>query len=81
MLTLSPAIQCSELTGIANGTISYNPTGTGSFGFNTEAIHTCDNGFFLSNGSDVRVCGGGFIINGTWSGDIPTCTGESLLQY
>ncbi|XP_064407236.1 sushi, von Willebrand factor type A, EGF and pentraxin domain-containing protein 1-like isoform X2 [Halichondria panicea] len=69
------AIQCTTLEAIDNGVISYNPTGNGQFGFNTEATHTCTTGYFLSSGSDVRVCGGNdSSTTGMWSGTVPTCT-------
>ncbi len=68
------------LSAIDNGTISYNPTENGRFGFNTEATHTCNTGYFLSSGSDVRVCGGNdSSTTGMWSDTVPTCTGKSLL--
>ncbi len=81
LYSLYAAIQCPTLNDINNGDISYNSRNdAGQFGFNTEATHTCDNGFFLSNGSDVRVCGGNDSSTiGMWSGHIPVCTGESLL--
>ncbi len=77
MFIFSSAIQCSALSPIDNGVISYNPLGTEPFGLNTEAIHTCAMGYFLSSGSDVRVCGGGCSATGVWSGTVPTCTGEN----
>ncbi len=70
------------LEAIDNGTISYNPIGNGQLEFNTEATHTCTMGYFLSNGSDVRVCeGNDSSTAGMWSGTVPTCTGESLLLH
>ncbi len=70
------------LEAIDNGTISYNPIGNGQLEFNTEATHTCTTGYFLSSGSDVRVCGGNdSSTTGMWSGTVPTCTGESLLLH
>ena len=77
---LFTAILCSDLPDIINGDISYDPAGDDPFPFNTLATHTCDNGYFLSNGSDVRVCGGNdSSTTGMWNGFTPTCTGESLL--
>ncbi len=74
------AIQCPALPGIDNAIISYNSVGTDSFFFNTAATHICDNGYFLSDGSNMRVCGGvDSSTAGMWSGTAPTCTGESLL--
>ncbi len=77
------AIQCPALNDINNGDISYNSgNNAGQFGFNTEATHTCDNGYFLSNGNGVRVCEGNDSSTvGMWRGDIPVCTGESQHWY
>ncbi len=79
-ILLYTAIQCTTLSAIDNGTISYNPTGNGQFGFNTVATHTCTMGYFLSSGCNVRMCGGDdSSTTGMWSGNVPMCTGESLL--
>ncbi len=77
------AIQCPALNNINNGDISYNSgNNAGQLWFNTEATHTCDNGFFLSNGNGVRVCeGNDSSTTGVWSVDIPVCTGESQHWY
>ncbi len=47
--------------------------------FNTEATHTCDTFYTLTNGSDVRVCGGDDSnTTGAWSGTAPGCSGNSI---
>ncbi len=79
-LCSSTVIQCPALNDINNGDIRYNSRkNAGKFGFNTEATHTCDNGYFLSSESDVRVCGGDdSSTTGTWSGTAPGCSGNEV---
>ena len=72
----SPAaiIECSPLSTITNGTISYSPDVTPDHDLGTKATYTCEAGFYLE-GSEVRVCmdDEGMDTIGVWSGQEPNC--------
>ncbi len=54
----------------------YGPDSTNPFNFGTIASYTCDEGFYLTSGSDVRTCGGdGLNTIGSWNGAAPVCLG------
>ena len=64
-------IECPALSEIANGEISYAP----DYNLNTVATYTCDDGFVLRGGNEMRTCvdaGGGSSI-GRFNGVAPTC--------
>ncbi len=53
------AIECSPLTTIANGVITYAPDTTPSYDLSTVATYDCDAGFVLDlslGGSEMRTC-------------------------
>lgn len=62
---------CPSLPSLNNGNIAYSdPIQSGDvYPFVTVANHTCDSGFQLTGGDELRVC----LSDGTWSGDAPTC--------
>ena len=68
---------CPSLTSLDNGTITYSdPIQSGDvYSFVTIANHTCNSGFQLTGGDELRVC----LSDGTWSGDAPTCLSMSKL--
>ena len=72
--TASPPTTCSDLTNLANGTISYSPDVTPDYDLGTEATYTCEAGFYLE-GNEVRVCmdDDGMDVIGVWSGQEPSC--------
>ncbi len=46
---------------------------TDPFDFNTDAIYSCEIGYYLV-GNGVRMCGrGGLGLQGAWSGSAPSC--------
>ncbi len=68
------AITCTSLSPISNGVLAYGPDSTDPFNFGTIASYTCDDGFYLTSGSDVRTCGGdGLNTIGSWNGAAPVC--------
>ncbi len=60
---------------LANGIITYDADATSIFVYNTTATYSCDNGYGLSGGDDVRAC---VQSPGEWSGIAPTCQGKFL---
>ena len=70
----SSAITCSPLT-ITNGMVSPTCKDVGC-AFGTDATYQCDGGFYLMGDAVTRTCGG-TVANGTWSGQAPSCEGES----
>ena len=77
---ISAEITCQVLSSPENGLITYSPTVTSEATYNTTAIYSCDVGFGLSGGEDVRTCeGDGNSLDGMWSGDAPTCEGDFLV--
>ena len=68
---------CPSLASLDNGTIAYSdPIQSGNvYPFVTIASHTCNSGFQLTGGDELRVC----FSDGTWSGDAPTCLPMSKL--
>ncbi|XP_064387965.1 uncharacterized protein LOC135336171 isoform X3 [Halichondria panicea] len=68
------SITCTSLSSISNGVLVYGPDSTNPFNFGTIASYTCDDGFYLTSGSDVRTCGGdGLNTIGSWNGAAPVC--------
>ncbi len=65
-----------ELSQVSNGMITYNPAAsTNVIDHNTNALHSCDIGYYLV-GSANRLCSGdGSSPQGQWSGNTPTCEG------
>ena len=58
-----------KLTPIPNGAITYGPDMTADFDVGTNATHTCNEGFILLIGPEIRTCQD----TGRWSGFIPVC--------
>ena len=72
------AIKCDTLNTVDNGTVQYNDNTTDLLDFGTDAIHSCNEGFFLV-GNSVRICtGNGSSILGVWTGSQPNCSGSSI---
>ena len=69
---------CPSLGDIANGQISYSSSASGSneYPFLTVGSHTCNAGFVLTEGVELRVC----LSDGSWSSGIPSCLPSSKLQ-
>lgn len=63
-------LQCANLTTQRNGFL--NISSNRAFGI---AMYTCARGYMLS-GQSARTC----LLNETWSGSAPTCTGMTWLQ-
>ncbi len=62
-------IPCPDLPSLPNGVINYSVGGSpDNRPVNSEAMHTCSNGYTLT-GSATRIC----VIGGIWSGSAPTC--------
>ena len=76
---ISPAIMCSKLDVIENGSISYSPDSGGPvYDFGTVATYACDRGFQLV-GSSNRTCGGvSSSTMGTFNGSAPACKDNFL---
>ncbi len=73
-------IECPALSEIANGVISYAPDITPDYNVNTVATYTCDEGFVLRGGNEMRTCvdaGGGSSI-GRFNGVAPTCERKQM---
>ena len=60
------AISCPNLPSPSNGQVVLRGTTLSS-----TAVYSCNRGFILV-GSNTRVCQ----VDGTWSGEAPSCTGE-----
>ncbi len=63
------AVECPALDPIPNGAITYGPDTIAPFDEGTVATHSCNDGFTLGAGSEVRTC----LAGGRWSGFIPVC--------
>ena len=60
-----------------NGQISYASDTTAPYDIGTLATYSCDPGFGLNGGVEVRTCSGdGSSVNGIWTGTAPTCEGR-----
>ena len=68
---------CPSLGDIANGQISYSSSASESneYPFLTVGSHTCNGGFVLTGGVELRVC----LSDGSWSSGIPSCVPTSKL--
>ena len=71
-------ITCSQLGEPEQGLIAYSPDDDGSpYSLGVSATYSCDSGFLLQNGDEVRVCQhDGISVSGEWSGSAPECVGE-----
>ena len=57
----------------SHGQVSYNPSLIQTIGrsyIGTEAIFSCDSGYYLPNSAPPRVCQ----TSGNWNGENPTCS-------
>ena len=50
------AVECPALQPIPNGAITYGPDTIAPFDEGTVATHSCNDGFTLGAGSEVRTC-------------------------
>lgn len=71
------AIECPPLLDIPNGTISYSPDVSPNFDLGTNATYTCDDGFYIMDVTEARVCMDENAM-GVWSGQKPLCVGTLL---
>lgn len=70
----STVITCSALAPVNNGQLVYSAIAP--YDFSTEAMHSCDEGYFLE-GNEIRTCqGDGSSVTGQWSGSAPVCSGN-----
>ena len=63
--------ECEVLPFIPNGAITYGPDMNAPFAVGTVATHTCNEGFRLGLGSEIREC----LNTRAWSGLTPVCIG------
>ena len=67
---------CDGLTLPVNGGIEYSSDSTAPYDVLTTATYTCDSGFALSGGDEVRTCVSNVdSTGGVWTGTAPTCEG------
>ncbi len=76
MYTTFTAVECPALQPIPNGAITYGPDTIAPFNVGTVATHTCNQGFILGAGSEIRTCLNSGIM--LWSGLIPVCRGTLM---
>ncbi len=74
MYTTFTAVECSALQPIPNGAITYGPDTIADYDVGTVATHSCNDGFILGAGSEIRTC----LNSGIWSGLIPVCRGTLM---
>ncbi len=74
MYTTFTAVECPALPFIPNGAITYGPDTIAPFDVGTVATHSCNDGFILGAGSEIRTC----LNSGIWSGLIPVCRGTLM---
>ncbi len=67
-------MECQALAPIPNGAITYGPDMTAGFDVGTMATHSCNDGFILGAGSEIRTC----LNSGIWSGLTPVCRGTLM---
>ena len=77
MINFFTGITCPPLENLLNGQFSYSPSQENPIG--TVATFICDQGYLL-DGNSTRVCMDDDRADtiGVWSGEDPTCLGESL---
>lgn len=65
---------CPALTPPTNGLIDYSPDTSANYDFETTATFSCNPGFGLVGGDEIRTCSGdGSSVVGTWTGTQATC--------
>ena len=70
-------IYCEEQLPIPlNGFIEFNPDSVPPFDYLTDAVYSCDPGFRIVSGDEVRRCVGSAEGSGEWSGTAPICEGK-----
>ena len=73
MPTVSTAV-CPELPAIINGMISYSPDMMAPYSVDTVATYTCNDGYVLTGGIEMRTCrDNGDGTGGSFDGTAPTC--------
>ena len=69
---------CPDIADPINGQIHFSSDNLAPFDFETFATYSCDPGYELSGGNDVRMCDGNSVSAvGSWNGTAPSCTRES----
>ncbi len=58
-----------------NGVITYDPDRSNPFQFGTTASFFCNEGFYVSGHSSIRICTGSGATS-FWEGEQPVCIGE-----
>ena len=66
----SPVITCPALSRPSNGQIGFQ-----CFSYGCEARYTCDFGYSLAYGDQIRTC-----TQSGWSGTMPSCIGEDVCR-
>ncbi len=79
-------IQCSPLTTITNGVITYAPDTTPNYDHGTVATYACDDGFVLDfslGGSEMRTCFDDLENGekGVFNGQAPRCVRKLSATY
>ncbi len=75
-------VMCEELPAIIDGAVTFHKDMEAPYDGLTVAMYSCDLGYILSGGDQVRICEsilvGGELV-GRWTGSEPTC--ESTLEH
>ncbi len=85
LFSVHTAVECSPLTTIANGVITYAPDTTSNYDLGTVATYTCDAGFVLDlslGGSVTRTCFDDMDndAEGLFSGQAPACIRKFIIS-
>ena len=74
---LIPAVMCSPLDQLDDGSISYSPDSGGNFTIGTTATYSCSADFALVGGDNIRSCmdDDQADTEGVWSGTASRCEG------
>ena len=67
-------VTCSDLDAPENGQVSYSSSNGGPYDLGVVATYSCDDGFSLENGDEMRTCEQEG-ESGVWSGMEPKCVG------
>ena len=73
---------CPALTPPTNGVIVYASDTSADFDFETTATFSCNPGFGMVGGDEVRTCGGnGSSATGVWTGNQTVCECTFFFSY
>ena len=69
--------RCPDIANPEHGRVTFDHESLAPFLPGTNATYSCDLGYGLEGGDEVRTCEmNGFSPDGVWSGMAPTCVGE-----